>query len=121
MAFDPIKVKGITPVRDHVIVTEMEFSDRIVGSIILLGDNGKSQGVRPRWGKVFAVGKEQKDVTVGQWVLVDHGRWTRGLKIETPDGQQHTIRRIDQNDILMVSDTKPSDETVRDGISSPNA
>jgi hypothetical protein len=121
MALNPIKVKGIKPVRDHVIVTDMEFDQRIVNNIILLKDDGKSQGVRPRWGKVYAIGHEQKDVTIGQWVLIDHGRWTRGVKIETPDGQIHTIRRVDHKDILMVSDTRPNDETVRDGISSPNA
>lgn len=118
MSFDPIKVKAVKPIRDHVIVTDMEFADRIVGSIILLGDNGKSQGVRPRWGKVYAVGHEQKDVKIGQWILIDHGRWTRGVKIETPDGEVHTIRRVDHNDILMVADHKPSDETVKSGISS---
>lgn len=118
MAFDPIKVKAIKPVKDHVIVSEMEFKERMVGSILLLNDNGKSQGIRPRWGKVFAVGHKQKDVKVGQWILIDHGRWTRGLKIETPDGELHTIRRVDHADILLVSDTKPSDETVKFGISS---
>jgi co-chaperonin GroES (HSP10) len=120
MALNPIKLKSVKPIRDHVIVTEMEFEQRLVNNIILLADNGKSQGVRPRWGKVYAIGHEQKDIKVGQWILIDHGRWTRGVKIETPDGQIHTIRRIDHKDILMVADHKPSDETVKSGISSNN-
>lgn len=121
MALNPIKVNSIKPVKDHVIVVDMEFEQRIVNNIILLADNGKSQGVRPRWAQVFAVGDKQQDVKVGQWILIDHGRWTRGVKIELPDGEIHTIRRVDHNDIMMVADYKPNDETVRDGISSPNA
>lgn len=119
-AYSPVKVKSIKPVKDHVIVTNMEFKERMVGSLVLLSDNGKSSGVRPRWAQVFAVGKDQHDVKIGQWVLVDHGRWTRGIDIETPDGQIHTIRRVDNNDILMVSDSheRPQDETVKDGLSS---
>jgi co-chaperonin GroES (HSP10) len=121
MAFDPIKIKKLKPLKDHVIVTEMEFTERILNSgIILPSDNGKSSGVRPRWGKVYAIGPNQKDIKVGQWILVDHGRWTRGIKIEDKNGDIHTIRRVDNNDILLVSNERPSDDTVRDGLSSPN-
>lgn len=121
MSFDPIKVKKLKPIKNHVLVTEMEFGERTTGSgIVLLSDNGKSQGVRPRWAKVYAVGPKQKDVKVGQWILVDHGRWTRGIKIEDASGQIHTIRRVDESDIMLVTDTEPNDETVRDGLSSPN-
>jgi co-chaperonin GroES (HSP10) len=120
MALNPIKVKKVIPVKDHVLIEEMEFSERMISGIILLNDNGKSHGIRPRWGKVFAVGHKQKDVKVGQWILIDHGRWTRGIDIETPDGKVHTIRRVDHGDILLVSDKKPSDETIKYGISSPN-
>lgn len=103
-------IRELRALKDHVIVTDMNFSGRQLSSgILLLGDDGKTSGIRPRWAQVYAVGPEQRDVTTGQWVLVAHGRWTRGSKVEI-DGQELTIRRIDPKDILMVSDTEPSSD-----------
>lgn len=95
----------------------MEFSGRTLSSgIILHNDNGTTAGIRPRWGRVYAVGPDQRDVTVGQWVCVAHGRWTRGLDIEDAEGSK-TIRRIDPNDILLISDEEPgTDDTLSDAI-----
>jgi co-chaperonin GroES (HSP10) len=101
----------IHPLNDSVIVTEMTFDERFTtGGIVLLNDNGKSTGIRPRWGQVYAVGPEQQDVQVGQWVCVAHGRWTRGIDVEDETGK-HTLRRVDPNDLLIVSDEQPQDET----------
>ncbi len=103
--------------RDDVIVEEMAFKERKLASgIILLDDDGKGYGIRPRWGKVYAIGPDQKDVTQGQWIMVDHGRWTRGVKIA--DGNDETvIRKVDNKDILLVSDEDPgSDDSIADAI-----
>ena len=101
------KIKSLTPLHDHVIVTEMNFSGRKLASgVILLGDDGKTDGIRPRWAKVYAVGPDQKDVSVGQWVLVEHGRWSRGVLVEI-DEQELTLRRADPECLLMVSDEDP--------------
>ena len=103
--------------RDDVIVEEMAFKERKLASgIILLDDDGKGYGIRPRWGKVYAIGPNQKDVTQGQWIMVDHGRWTRGVKIA--DGNDETvIRKVDNKDILLVSDEDPgSDDSIADAI-----
>jgi co-chaperonin GroES (HSP10) len=106
----------LKPLKDTVIVHNMEFAERISqGGLILPSDNGKSTGIRPRWGRVYAVGPEQKQVSVGQWVLVAHGRWTRGMDVEDADGKQ-TIRKIDTKDILMISDDRPQDTTFSDAI-----
>ena len=94
----------------------MIFDQRITSSgIILPNDNGTGSGIRPRWGQVYAVGPEQTDVTVGQWICVAHGRWTRGIDIEDESGKK-TLRRIDPNDILMVSDIQPQDDTMSDAV-----
>ena len=99
-----LKKHQIKAIKDHILVHEMVFDERIsTGGIVLLNDNGKGNGIRPRWGKVYAIGSEQKDVNVGQWVLVAHGRWTRGMDIEDENGTT-TIRKIDPKDILLVSD-----------------
>tara|TARA_R100001163_G_C5054508_1_gene191039 strand:+ start:1486 stop:1869 length:384 start_codon:yes stop_codon:yes gene_type:complete len=117
--YDAYKVNKETfrALRDDVIVEEMAFKERKLQSgIILLDDDGKGHGIRPRWGKVFAIGPEQKDVTQGQWIMVEHGRWTRGVKII--DGNEETvIRKVDNKDILLVSDEDPgADDTLADAI-----
>ena len=106
----------IHPLNDSVIVTDMTFDERFTtGGIVLLNDNGKSTGIRPRWGQVYAVGPEQHEVTVGQWVCVAHGRWTRGIEVEDETGKQ-TLRRVDPKDIMLVSDEQPQDETFSEAI-----
>jgi hypothetical protein len=102
------KINSLKPLSDHVIVTDMNFGFRTLTSgLVLLGDDGKADGIRPRWCRVNAVGPEQKDVVAGQWVLVEHGRWSRGVEIEIEDNQ-FTIRRVDANAIMMVSDEEPN-------------
>ena len=82
---------------------------------MLVKDNGKSSGIRPRWGRVYAVGPDQHDVKVGTWICVEHGRWTRGIEIEDENGKQ-TLRRVDPKDIMLESDSEPQDVTFSDAI-----
>lgn len=107
------KVKGkIVPIRDNVLVTKMNFEERKTASgIVLPSDDGKSEGVRHRWCQVWAVGPEQTDVKVGDWILMEHGRWTRGITVEDDNGEDIVIRRIDTKAILMVTDEDPGDNT----------
>jgi len=119
MSFQPHRIKQLRALHDHVIAEEMNFEGRTLTSgIILPGDNGKSSGIRPRWGRVYAIGPEQRDVTVGQWICVAHGRWTRGVEIEDDTGVK-TIRRIDPKDILLISDEQPDDDTMSDAVVVP--
>ena len=114
LAFEPHKINRsqLHPIGSHVIVHEMKFDHRITNSgILLLNDDMKSAGIRPRWAQVYAVGPEQTDIEVGQYVLISHGRWTRGINIADEEGEK-TIRRVDPNDILMVSDEQMDDETM---------
>lgn len=114
--FTPIKVNSIRALNNHVLVADMNFSGRKLSSgIQLLGDDMRSAGIRPRWAEVYAVGPEQEDITVGQWVLVSHGRWTRGVRIEDATGEV-TIRRIDPADVLLVSESEPSDDSMSGAI-----
>ena len=107
------KVKGkIRPLNNNILITDMNFAERkSAGGLVLLSDDGKSEGVRHRWGKVWAVGPEQKDVQVGQWILLEHGRWSRGVTVELEDGTEIVMRRADPNGILMVSDEEQTDNT----------
>lgn len=111
------KIKALKPLHDNVIVRDMNFEGRKLASgIVLLSDDGKTDGIRPRWAKVYAVGPAQQDVKVGQWVLIEHGRWTRGLKVEI-DEEEFVIRRVDPTCIIGVQDDEPGiDETLSTAV-----
>jgi len=112
-----IKIDGdIKPLHNNIIVTDMSFETRQLASgIVLLQDDGKTDGIRPRWAKVYAIGPEQQDVHVGQWVLIEHGRWSRGLKI-IKDGEEITIRRVDPEAIIFVSNDEPDVDTLSTAV-----
>ena len=115
-AYSPTKIKSLQPLGNTVIVCDMKFDVRISnGGILLPNDDMKSSGIRPRWAKVYAVGPEQKDIQVGQYILISHGRWTRGIKIEDDDGVK-VIRKVDNNEILLISDEPVNDETMSDKV-----
>jgi co-chaperonin GroES (HSP10) len=116
LAFQPHKINEIRALHDSILVSDMSFDVRITsGGIILPNDDTTLAGIRPRWGKVYAVGPEQTSVQVGQWVCIAHGRWTRGIKIEDEEGEK-TIRRIDPNDVLLISDEPVNDNTLSDKV-----
>ena len=97
----------ITPLKKRVLVSDMHFGEtKSKGGIILVDDDGTAEGIHPRWGKVYAVGKDQVDVKVGEWVMVSHGRWSRALKVKK-SGVELEVRMLDENDILLVSDEEP--------------
>lgn len=104
-------IKGtLRPLRNKVLVSNMNFGEeKTKGGIILNSDDGKGSGIHPRWAQVYAVGPEQKDVHVGQWILLEHGRWSRGTKHERDNGEIVEIRLADTEAILLASDEPPSD------------
>ena len=104
-------VKGkIKLLHDKVMVSDMNFDQQVTkGGIVILSDDGKSEGVKPRWGKVWAIGPEQEDVKIGEWILIEHGRWTRGITIEQEDGSEIIVRAVDVKAIMLSADEKPND------------
>jgi hypothetical protein len=114
--YEATKVSGLRALGDNIIVCDMSFDMRITQSgLILPSDDMKNSGIRPRWAKVYALGPEQDSVKVGQYVLIAHGRWTRGIKIEDSEGVK-TIRRVDPNDILLISDEPVQDDTMGEKV-----
>ena len=105
----------IKPLKKRVLVSDMHFGEtKTKGGIILTDDDGSESGIHPRWGKVYAIGDQQEDVTVGQWVMVSHGRWSRGFKVKK-EGLELEVRMIDENDILLVSDEEPEQNRTKAG------
>ena len=100
----------IIPLKKRVLVSHMKFGEiKTKGGIIMPDDDGSDHGIHPRWAKVYAVGSQQEDVKVGEWVMVAHGRWSRAFKVKKQDTELE-VRMIDENDILLVSDIDPGDE-----------
>jgi len=104
-------IKGeLDTIHDNVLVTDMNFDEQVTASgIIVSSDNGKTEGIKPRWGKVYKIGPDQHDIQVGDWILIEHGRWTRGVTIEDMSGNTFTVRRVETKSILAISDHLPTD------------
>jgi co-chaperonin GroES (HSP10) len=94
---------------DNVLVTDMHFGEQVTKSgIIIADDDGTTRGIYPRWAKVYDKGAANKDeFKVGDWILIMHGRWTRGVAVETSDGKIE-IRKVDLSSILATSTEKPN-------------
>jgi len=108
------KLRKLHPIKNTILVCGMEFRERISrGGLILLDDDMKSAGIRPRWAQVYAVGPDVQDVKVGDYIMIAHGRWSRGQTIEDDEGEK-VIRKVDPNDILLVSEEYVNDYTMTD-------
>lgn len=93
---------------DRVLVVNMNFGEQKTESgLIISSDDGKERGIYPRWGQVYSKGPKNKDpYDKGDWILITHGRWTRGMKCDTDEGEI-TFRMIDVDGILAYSDERP--------------
>lgn len=113
-----VSMSNIRVLGDKVMVTDMEFDARVTSSGIILPDDDMEQrGIRPRWCRVIAKGPKQESVDIGEWVYVEHGRWTRGVDIKDLDSDREmTIRFVDPKDMIMKADEPLPDETVREKL-----
>jgi co-chaperonin GroES (HSP10) len=109
------KFNNFQAIGEHILVYGMEFKERLSrGGIIMIDDDMKSAGIRPRWARVYAVGpKSNEDIKVGDYIMIAHGRWSRGMTIEDSEGEK-VIRKVDPNDILLISETPVNDYTMTD-------
>ena len=111
MAVYTHKITKLRALHDYILVKDMNFYERLTsGGIIIPGDDNKNSGIRPRWAQVVAVGRLQEDVKPGEYILVAHGRWTRGLDMTDENGQSTTVRLVDPKDILLSSDEEPKED-----------
>lgn len=103
-----IETENLRALKGKVLVHNIEQGEkRTKGGIIVLDDDGKERGIRERWAQVYSVGPDVEDITVGQWVLIKHGRWSRGIDIKVK-GETATVRQADYPDaVLLVSDECP--------------
>ena len=114
MATNLNAIKG-TPsaIGNRVLVTDMHFGEQKTASgLIIANDDGKTRGIYPRWARVYSKGPKNNDsYEVGEWVLIEHGRWTRSFKVDTDQGEVE-IRMAEAESILGYSDEKPDDVVI---------
>ena len=100
-----MKVKAL---HNKILCHYIEKGQQTLASgIILMDDNAREAGIRPRWMQVYSVGPKVKDIRDGQWVMVEHGRWTHGMTIRDDDGKELTLWAAEEESVLLVSDTQP--------------
>lgn len=96
---------------NDVLVINMERGDKLSkGGIIIRDDNGENRGIRARWAQVYDVGSkaaETCDYKKGQWIYIEHGRWTFGFDITCTDGTEIYVQKVELKSVLAVSDECP--------------
>jgi co-chaperonin GroES (HSP10) len=87
-AFEAKKIK-VRALSKDILVINMDMGEmKTSGGLVIASDDGKAHGVKPRWAQVYKVGPDCGiDVKEGQWILIEHGRWTRKIKIDDGEGE----------------------------------
>ena len=100
----------VRPLSKDLLVINMDMGEmKTAGGIVIQSDDGKAHGVKPRWAEVYKVGDScDLDVKVGQWVLIEHGRWTRKIKINDGDGEKE-FQKVETTSVIAVADERPND------------
>ncbi len=105
---------NIRPLPGNIFAV-LQLGERVTtGGIVLMDDNGKNSGIRPRWAKIWKVADDVTDVRPGQWALCEHGRWTMRIKIKDENGKDFEFVKLDPNGILAVQDEEPLDQQIGD-------
>lgn len=106
--FNAIKGK-LRAIGNRVLVSDMYFGEQKTASgLIIKDDNGSTRGIYPRWAKVYDKGPDNKDpYNVGDWILVEHGRWTRSILLDDEQRGEIEVRMVETESILLWSDEKP--------------
>jgi co-chaperonin GroES (HSP10) len=96
---------------NRVLATKGDFGEHVTKTgIIISSTDGKASGIVPRWFQVLEVGRGIDYVTPGDWILVEHGRWTEGMEVEDDRlDEGDRVWQIDPKGILGISDQEPQD------------
>jgi co-chaperonin GroES (HSP10) len=94
----------IVAVRKNIIfqfvedVTAKRFVNSTASGIIISQQDGVQASV-PRWGKVTHVGPEVVDVNVGDFVLIEAGKWTTGFYVN-----KERYWKTDEERVMAIGD-----------------
>ena len=98
----------VRPLPSDILIYNMDMGEQVTKSgIVIQSDDGKAHGVKPRWAQVYKVGERcELDVKPGQWILIEHGRWTRKIKIDDGEGVKE-VQKVEVKSIIAVTDERP--------------
>lgn len=101
-------MKKLIPINDKVIGKSVDDYGlkTTAGGLIINEKDGVPESIRPRWFEVTHVGPKNIDFKIGDFVLVAHGRWSRGFTINDDDDTKYF--HLDSDEIMLISDTKPN-------------
>jgi co-chaperonin GroES (HSP10) len=76
----------VTPFANGIFFTFNEDSTngRFINSTysgIIISSQSNDQANIPRWGQVTAIGPDVKEVAVGEYILIDAGKWTQQIVV----------------------------------------
>jgi len=96
---------------DKILCSEIQKGQQTLASgIIIMDDDAMGTGIRPRWMQVYAVGPDvSDDIVVGEWILVEHGRWSHGHILREGDSE-FTLWQAEEESILCTSVEEPGAE-----------
>ena len=107
-AFAPKQIK-VRALPNDILVVDMYLGEmKTSGCFVIKSDDGKAHGIKPRWAKVYKVGSNVSDIQEGQWILIEHGRWTRKVTIDDGEGVKD-FQKVETKSILAVADERPND------------
>lgn len=102
--------RRIKAYKNHVLAELVDKGMRLSkGGILIIDDDMQQQGIRPRWFRIYSAGSRTYDLKDGEYVLVQHGRWSRGFRINL-EGEDKWLYKLDYPDaIMLASDELPSE------------
>lgn len=102
-----MNIEQVKPTRNKIAFTFLQtpeagrFTHQTDSGIQVIQDADKQLDAS-RWGVVVAVGTEVEYVSKGDFVLIEHLKWTEGLEIENTK-----VWFTDESQIIAVTDEKP--------------
>lgn len=97
----------IIPLKESILICNLETtSEKVFHGIIIPDEDASTRGIKTRWAQIYAVGEDIDYLEKGDWVLINHGRWTRGVRL-TNSEEDVVIRMVDTTDLLLVSNEPP--------------
>lgn len=102
-------MKALNPIRDKIVgkMIDSYGLKKTAGGVLMPDEDATTNAIRPRWFEVTHVGADNRDVKVGDYVLVEHGRWGRGMDLEKTSKKADLYFHIDGESILGVADENP--------------
>lgn len=98
-----ITATAFRPIKENVFVTDLDSGPhQTAGGIIIPDDNATVSGIHPRWARVWAIGPKVTGLEVGEWVYIEHGRWTLSIDLSLPDGVVR-IWKVDWPDAVLLA------------------